>query len=270
LTLKTIDRVISKYGLGSRTQAREWIEDGRIRVNGVTAKSPEDWVDPDRDRITLDGDPLRPAEPLYVLLYKPKGYLTTLEDPAGRPTVRDLLSGVAGFAGTVGRLDLDSSGLLLLTNDTELANRLMDPEWHVPKTYLVKASTRLTDQQLDQLRNGVMLDDGPTRPAFVTRLRDSEKYTFFEITLTEGRNRQVRRMVESAGSRVLKLVRTRFGPLQIGGLEIGKYRMLSTAEVAALRKLTGLTHADRQSKGKLLVSTRDRALLGRRRREPRI
>ncbi len=268
--LKTIDRVISKAGLGSRTEARDWVKAGRIRINGALAKSADDWVDPERDKITLDGKPLRAAAPLYVLLYKPKGYITAYKDPHGRPTVYDLLAGVAGFVGTVGRLDLDTSGLLLLTNDNELADRLMDPKWHAPKTYLVKASTRLSEEQLESLRQGVTLDDGPTRPAKVSRVRDSEKYTFFEITLTEGRNRQVRRMVEAIGSHVLKLVRTRFGPLAIGDLQMGKYRMLSAPEVAALRVTTGLdTDAHQQSKRKLLLPQGNRPLLGGRRRKRR-
>ncbi|MBM3735476.1 MAG: rRNA pseudouridine synthase [Acidobacteria bacterium] len=263
---KTLDRMISKAGSGSRSDAQKWVKQGRVRINGVIAESPDQWVDPERDRITVDGAPLRAAEPVYVLLYKPKGYLTTYSDPQGRPTVYDLIQGVGQFTGTVGRLDLDTSGLLLLTNDTALADRLMDPAWHAPKTYLVKASTRLGDAQLDRLRTGVDLDDGPTRPATVRRIRDSEKYSFIEITITEGRNRQVRRMIEALGSKVLKLVRTRFGPLEIGDLEIGKYRLLERREVTALRDLVGLKNdADQESKRKLLVPQGNRPILGGRR-----
>lgn len=261
--LKTLDRIISKAGLGSRTEAKQWISEGRIRVNGQLAKSAEQWIDPERDQVTVDNKPLRPAERICVLLYKPKGYLSTYQDPDGRPTVYDLLKDLGQFVGTVGRLDLDTSGLLLLTNDTPLADRLMDPQWHAPKTYLVKASQVLTDEQLDRLRAGIDLDDGPTRPATVSRLRDSGKYTHFEITITEGRNRQVRRMVEAIGSRALKLVRTRFGPLGIGDLQIGKYRLLTAAELATLRRLVGLKDdAHQKSQGELLVPKRNRAVLG--------
>jgi 23S rRNA pseudouridine2605 synthase len=235
-TLKTLDRVLSKAGLGSRTEARSWIGGGRVAVNGKLIQTPDHWVDLDRDRVTLDGKPLQSVESRYVLLYKPKGYLTTYRDPEGRPTVYDLLTGIKQFLGTVGRLDLDTSGLLLMTNDNALAEAMTNPEHRIPKTYLVKASTLLTDEQLNRLANGVELSDGPTRPATVVRQRDSEKYTFLEITITEGRNRQVRRMLEAIDSKVLKLVRTRLGPLTLEGLSIGKWRDLTPEEVAKLRK----------------------------------
>src|SRR5688572_9617309 len=189
-----------------------------------------------RDRVRLDGKPLQARERIYLLLYKPTGYLTTYRDPQGRPTVYDLIADLGTFVSPVGRLDLDTSGLLLMTNDNQLAERVTNPESHVPKTYLVKASTRLSDEQLDQLRNGIELADGPTRPAQVRRVRDSEKYTHLEITLTEGRNRQVRRMIEALGATVLKLVRVKIGSISIGTLPIGKWRTLTAAEVQALRK----------------------------------
>lgn len=233
-TLKTLDRVLSKSGLGSRTEARKWIGTGRVRVNGRLIQTPDFWVDLEKDKVTFDGKPLARAEPRYILLYKPKGYLTTYRDPEGRSTVYDLLPGVDQFVAQVGRLDLDTSGLLLLTNDHDLADGLTSPDHEVPKTYLVKASTRLSDEQLDQLRNGVQLSDGPTKPADVVRVRDSEKYTSLEITITEGRNRQVRRMLEAIGSKVLKLVRTRLGPLTLEGLTIGRWRELTPDEVRML------------------------------------
>jgi 23S rRNA pseudouridine2605 synthase len=232
--LKTLERVFSKAGVASRTEARSWIGTGRVRVNGKIVRHPEFWVDLEHDRVTLDGKPLKPAAQTYILLYKPKGYLTTSRDPEGRPTVYALLEGVDTFLSPVGRLDLDTSGLLLLTNDTAFAEAVASPEHHVPKTYLVKANTRLSDEQLDQLRRGVPLSDGPTRPAVVERVRDSGKYTFLEITITEGRNRQVRRMIEALGAKVLKLVRTGIGPLRIGELPIGKWRPLTDAEVRSL------------------------------------
>src|SRR6185436_8027912 len=198
--LKTLERVFSKAGIASRTDARDWIKNGRVRVNGKIALNPDHWVDLEKDRVTLDGKPLRSAAKSYVLLYKPKGYLTTYRDPEGRPTVYDLIGDAGMWLSPVGRLDLDTSGLLLMTNDTDFAELVMNPEHKVPKTYQLKASTLLTDSQLDQLRRGVRLSDGPTRPALVTRLRDSAKYTHIEITITEGRNRQVRRMLEAVES----------------------------------------------------------------------
>lgn len=234
--VKTLERVFSKRGIGSRTEARSWIGAGRVRVNGAIVRNPDHWIDLARDRVTLDGKPLQSAEKAYILLYKPKGYLTTRRDPEGRPTVYDLITGAGQWLSPVGRLDLDTSGLLILTNDTEFADRIMSPEFKVPKTYQVKASTLLSDEQLDQLRRGVQLSDGPTRPAEVQRLRDSGKYTHLSITLTEGRNRQVRRMIEAVGSKVLKLVRTAIGEVIIGDLPIGRWRKLTSEEAAALSR----------------------------------
>ncbi len=233
--IKTLERVLSKAGVGSRTEARSWIHDGRVKVNGKVMRNPDHWIDMQRDRVSLDGKPLEARDRLYVLLYKPTGYLTTYRDPEGRPTVYDLIADVGTFLSPVGRLDLDTSGLLLMTNDNRFAERVTNPKSHVPKTYLVKASAVLTDEQLQRLRDGIELSDGPTRPADVVRLRDSAKYTHVEITLTEGRNRQIRRMVEALGARVLKLVRVQVGSIAIGTLPIGKWRLLTPAEVAAFK-----------------------------------
>lgn len=136
--LKTLERVISKAGLGSRTEARRWIHQGRVQVNGAIVQHPDAWVDLQRDRVRFDGRPLEVAERVYVLLYKPTGYITTYKDPEKRPTVYDLIKDVTTFVSPVGRLDLDTSGLLLMTNDTQLAERVTNPESHVPKTYLVR------------------------------------------------------------------------------------------------------------------------------------
>jgi len=232
---KTLDRVLSRAGLGSRTDARRWIAEGRVAVNGKKVLTPDTWVDQARDRVAFDGKPLRDARKLYLLLYKPKGYLTTYKDPEGRATIYDLLKDVDEWVFPAGRLDQDSSGLLLITNDTAFGDYVTDPESHVPKTYLVKASELLADDQLQRLREGVQLSDGATRPAEVKRIRDSARFTFFEVTLTEGRNRQVRRMVEALGAKVLKLVRTQIGRIGIAGLEIGKFRELTPEEVRSLQ-----------------------------------
>jgi pseudouridine synthase len=233
-TIKTLERVFSKAGAGSRTDARKWIGAGRVRVNGKVIQNPDHWVDTDHDKVTLDGKPLKAASKSYILLYKPKGYMTTYRDPEGRPTVYALLGDVGKWLSPVGRLDLDTSGLLILTNDTDFAERITNPDHKVPKTYQIKASTRLTDEQLERLRTGVDLDDGPTRPAVVERLRDGPKHTFLEVTITEGRNRQVRRMLEAVDSKVSKLVRTAIGPVRIGDLPIGKWRNLTPDEVQSL------------------------------------
>jgi pseudouridine synthase len=233
--LKTLERVLSKAGIGSRVDARGWIHDGRVKVNGRVVRDPDHWVDMQADRVRFDDKPLQARARIYVLLYKPTGYLTAYRDPQGRPTVYDLIEDVGTFVSPVGRLDLDTSGLLLMTNDNRLAERVTNPDSHVPKTYLVKASMRLTDEQLQRLRDGIELADGMTRPAQVARVRDSTKYSHVEITLTEGRNRQVRRMIEALGAVVLKLVRVRIGSIAIGALPIGTWRTLTDAEVRTLR-----------------------------------
>ncbi len=237
--IKTLERVISKAGIGSRTEARRWIGMGRVKVNGRLVQTPDHWVDLERDVVTLDDKPVKARRRIYLALYKPKGYITSYGDPEGRPTVYDLISALGEFVVPVGRLDQDSSGLLLMTNDTGFAELIMNPENEVAKTYLVKAASVLTDEHLAMLRRGVELDDGPTKPAEVRRLRDSEKRTFLELTIREGRYREVRRMLEAVGSRALKLVRTAVGPLTLAGLEIGRYRELTPEEVTSLIRGAG-------------------------------
>ncbi len=211
-----------------------------MRVNGKVVEDPDHWIDFTHDRVEFDGKPLRPRDHAYILLYKPTGYLTTFKDPEGRPTVYDLISEVDTFVSPVGRLDLDTSGLLILTNDTQFAERLTNPDHKIAKTYLVKCADRIGDEALEQLRHGVELNDGPartapTRPAKVRRVRDSARYSHIELTITEGRNRQVRRMIEAIGSKVLKLVRTRIGPIEIGDLRIGSWRELRPHELNYLK-----------------------------------
>lgn len=232
--LKTLERVLSKAGVGSRTEARRWIGEGRVKVNERVVRDPDAWVDLERDRITFDERPLEKAKPTYLLLHKPTGYLTTYRDPHGRPTIYDLLPDRDRYLFPVGRLDLNTSGLLLLTNDTAFAERLTNPDYKVPKTYVVKASARLAEADLDRLRNGLELKDGPTRPAIVHRLRDPGGKTVFEITITEGRNRQVRRMVEALGAKVISLARIAIGEVVLGELEAGKTRELTEEELKAL------------------------------------
>jgi pseudouridine synthase len=232
--LKTLERVVSKAGLGSRTEARRWIADGRFSVNGRVVRNPDQWVDLERDRVEQDGKPLGIAERVYLLLHKPTGYITTYRDPEGRPTIWALLPDRDRYLFSVGRLDLDTSGLLILTNDAEFAERMTNPEYKVSKTYVVKASTHLREEQLDALRHGVELRDGPTRPALVSRLREPGGKTVFEMTIVEGRNRQVRRMVEAVGSKVVSLARIAIGPLTLGDLEPGAHRALTREDVDAL------------------------------------
>ena len=230
--LKTLERVLSKAGIGSRSEARSWIAAGRVTVNDSLIRDPDHWTDLEHDRVAFDGKPLASTNRIYLLLHKPVGYLTPYRDPEGRPTVYDLLPDNGQYVFPVGRLDLDTSGLLLLTNDAQFAERLTNPEHHVPKTYLVKASTIISDDQLEQLRVGIELRDGPTRPAIVTRVNPRA----FEITITEGRNRQVRRMVEALGAKVEKLVRIAIGALALGDMPSGSVRELNEDELRALER----------------------------------
>ena len=193
-------------------------------------------ANPQRDRIAIDGKPLRSAAPLvYILLNKPVGVMTTLIDPGGRPTVRDLVAGVRQRVFPVGRLDFHSAGLLLLTNDGELALRLTHPRYGVRKTYEVKVKGRPEAAQLTALARGVRLAEGVSGPAAVRVLEASERKTWLSITLAEGKNRQVRRMCDGVGLDVEKLVRVALGPLKLGKLPAGAWRHLEPDEVAPLR-----------------------------------
>jgi 23S rRNA pseudouridine2605 synthase len=199
-------------------------------------------ADPQTDRITVDGRPLRlSSERLYILLHKPVGVVTTLCDPEGRPTVRDLLPEVRARVFPVGRLDYYSSGLLLLTNDGELALRLTHPRYGVRKTYRVKVRGTPTAAALERLARGVRLEEGTTAPAEVRVIRSSDAKTWLEITLSEGRQHEVRRMCEHVGYPVEKLTRVRLGPLNLGSLQPGRHRTLAEREVHQLRHATGLT-----------------------------
>lgn len=232
--LKTLDRVLSKAGLGSRSEAREWVAQRRVRVNGRLADDVEMWIDLELDRVTFDDEPLQQRKPVYLLLHKPAGYLTTYRHPSGRATVFDLLPENAGYLFPVGRLDLDTSGLLLLTNDSAFAEFVTNPKSHVEKTYEVTAEGLLSDQQLAALESGVELADGTTRPAKVERLRDRGGNSVFLLTISEGRNRQVRRMLEAIGSRVAELSRVSIGSLLLGDLKAGEMRKLTLEELQQL------------------------------------
>jgi len=232
----TLDRILSRFGLASRTEARAAILEGRLKVNGRVIRDPAMWVRPGEDAIHLDGQRLKAARPIVVLYYKPKGVITSHGDPQGRPTVYQNLGDLRRWVFPVGRLDRDSSGLLLLTNDTALADFVTKPQSGVPKTYRVKVSGLLPGETIARLEAGVEMKRGDwARPLSVRRLEDRGKYTQLEVVLTEGKNREVRRMIEAVGFKVLKLVRTGIGGLTLEGLEVGGWRKLSPQEVAALR-----------------------------------
>jgi pseudouridine synthase len=232
----TLDRVLSRLGHASRTESREAIAVGRVRVNGRVVRDPDIWVRPERDVFHFDGKRLAPARKRYLLFYKPKGVITSHGDPGERKTIYEYFKDVGGWVAPVGRLDKDTSGLLLLTNDTEFADFVTNPASRVPKTYITKLNGVMDGATLARLATGIEMKRGDfARPESVRRLEDRGKYTWLEIVLTEGKNREVRRMVEAVGFKVLKLVRTRIGPLTLEGIEVGQWRELTRAEVSALR-----------------------------------
>lgn len=233
----TLDRVLSRMGLASRQAAKEAILAGRLKVNGRIVRDPECWVQPARDVVLLDGNRIKPARRIYLLFYKPKGVITSHGDPTGRKTVYDYLDESIRWVAPVGRLDKDSSGLLLLTNDTEFADLVTSPQSQIPKTYLVKISGLMNEETIAQLSAGVEMKRGDgAQPLSVRRMEDRGKYTWLEVVLTEGKNREVRRMIEAVGFKVLKLVRTRLGQLTLQGLEVGKWRALTPAELTDIRR----------------------------------
>jgi pseudouridine synthase len=219
---------LARAGVASRRKADELIKAGRVTVNGEPGQL-NTFVQASDD-VRLDGEPLAKQRLAYVLLHKPAGVVTTASDPQGRPTVVDLV-GHASRVVPVGRLDIDTTGALLLTNDGELAHRLAHPKYEVDKVYEVETWQQPTDAQLQRLREGVELDDGPTRPADVRRIDGNR----IEVTIHEGRNRQVRRMIEAVGHRVKHLHRSRYGPLTLEGLEPRRWRELEPFEIERLR-----------------------------------
>jgi pseudouridine synthase len=216
--------------------ARQWIAAGRVAVNGRVVRDPDSWIDPVNDEVLLDGSPITVPDKIYIAFHKPRGVITTRSDPEGRTTIYDLLPERYKSLAAVGRLDRETTGLLLLSNDTDFAQRITSPESHVSKTYVVKASRSVSDESIRRLSAGVTLRDGPTRPAVVRRLRNPGGKTVLEITITEGRNRQVRRMVEAIGARVVSLTRVAVGEIHLGDLKSGAVRELTASEIESLRR----------------------------------
>jgi 23S rRNA pseudouridine2605 synthase len=232
-----LQKLIAAAGLASRREAETWISAGRVSVNGRIA-SLGDSADPEKDRVEVDGRPLLgEGRKYYLLLNKPVGYVSTRRDPEGRPVVTDLVSEIPARLYPVGRLDLNTEGLLLMTNDGALANRLAHPRHQVEKTYLVRVRGTLSRETLERLEGGVLLEDGMTAPARVDKVRTATSHSWFHLTIREGRNRQVRRMCEAVGFQVSRLKRIRIAFLEIDELPSGKFRHLTPQEVARLKKL---------------------------------
>jgi 23S rRNA pseudouridine2605 synthase len=230
-----LQKILAHAGIASRREAEKIIVSGRIAVNGRVVTELGSRADPSSDRITLDGKPvLIEAERIYILLNKPAGYMTTMKDPEGRPVVNDLLKGVKERVYPVGRLDYNTEGLLLMTNDGELANRLAHPRHEVEKEYMVRVRGEVLPDQIKRLSEGVGLDDGMCAPAVVKLEKESDHNSWLSIVIHEGRFRQVRRMCEAVGLTVVRLKRTRYAFLEAGDLKIAEYRRLSASEVKRL------------------------------------
>ena len=252
-----LQKFLARAGAASRRGSEDLMTDGRVTVNGVVVTELGSKVDPLSDEVCVDGRIVKLSDaPVYLMLNKPAGYLTTMDDPQGRPTVRELVpcDECPGLF-PVGRLDFDTTGLLLFTTDGELAHTLLHPRHGVPKRYRALVDGAFTEAHADQLRAGLALHDGPTQPATVTvgeleakqlsprekrRLAEDETFSPWQTTvwctITEGRKRQVKRMFVHVGFEVMALTREAFGPLTLGDLEIGSWRLLADDEVAALRK----------------------------------
>ena len=246
--LPRLQKILSERGVASRRQAEELIREGRVTVNGRLARIG-DKVDPLRDHIKVDGKLVAsPAAKAYLMLNKPKRVVTTAEDPEGRAVVMDLVKSRLPRLFPVGRLDYDAEGILLLTNDGKMAHRLSHPSFQVPRTYWVKVQGKPTPEEVRRLSRGITLEDGPTAPCRIAPRREARENAWLEMTLREGRNRQVKRMWERMGYPVLKLRRVSFAGLSLGSLKAGEYRHLRPSEVEKLKRMTKLK-SERPAKG---------------------
>jgi len=236
-----LNKIIAMAGIASRRRADELISQGLVMVNGHKERKLGARAVWGIDAIEVDGHPIPgPPKRAYVMLNKPFGYVSTLRDPEGRPIIRDLIIDIKERIYPVGRLDFDSQGLLILTNDGELSFRLMHPKFRIPRTYKVIVDGSLSDASVQQLKKGILLDDGLTNPAQVKIIDRQQGKSVVRITIFEGRSREVRRMFEAVGHKPLKLIRTGYGGLTLGSLKVGKYRHLRSVEVKTLRSSVGL------------------------------
>lgn len=239
--LVRLNKYLAQAGIASRREADRLIEQGRVKVNGKVTTGLGGKVDEDKDHVEVNGRTVRVSKrKVYVLLNKPTGYIVTMNDPLGRPTVRKLLAGLPPGVVPVGRLDFDSEGLLLLTNDGELAFRLTHPRYEVPKTYVVRIDGSIDHETIARLEKGVVLDGVKAVPDKVAVLEGGTGHSQLRIELHEGRKREIRRMLEAVGHRVSRLKRTTFAGLSLKGVAPGEWRALTSREVASLKRMVGL------------------------------
>ena len=234
-----LQKYLAMAGVGSRRACERYIQDGRVHVNGRLVTQMGQEVE-DEDEVFFDGKPVqRPKKKIYMMLNKPVGVLTSMSDPQGRATINELVEDQKERFFPVGRLDYETEGMLLLTNDGELAYRLTHPKFHVEKQYRVEIGGSLSQSEINQIRRGMVLKDGyRAKPALVSGVEGRKGYTSLRIAVTEGHNRLVRQIFESLGKRVLTLKRERIGTLKLGGLPLGRWRYLTEGEVNYLRSIT--------------------------------
>ena len=241
MALVRLNKFLAHAGVCSRREADRWITEGRVSVNGKAVLELGEKIDPARDRVVAGGKPVRAEEerPAYILLNKPAGRVVSVKDPFGRPTVMELLRHVSARVYPVGRLDLDTEGALLLTNDGDLALRLAHPRFGVVKIYEARVKGEPGEGDLDKVRQGIFLEGRKTAPARVQVLRRGHRHTTLKIEIHEGRKREIRKLFEAVGYPVAGLVRVEFAGLTLEGLKTGQWRFLKTAEIMRLRKLVG-------------------------------
>jgi 23S rRNA pseudouridine2605 synthase len=245
MALVRLNKFLAHAGVCSRREADRWISEGRVGVNGKVVLELGEKIDPARDRVVAGGKPVRAKEerPAYILLNKPAGRVVSVKDPFGRPTVMELLQHVSARVYPVGRLDLDTEGALLLTNDGDLALRLAHPRFGVVKIYEARVEGEPGEGDLDNVRQGIFLEGRKTAPARVQVLRRGHRHTTLKVEIHEGRKREIRKLFEAVGYPVAGLVRVEFAGLTLEGLKTGQWRYLKTAEIMRLKKLVGLAAA---------------------------
>lgn len=245
-----LQKLIARAGIASRRAAEQLILDGQVTVNGRVITELGSKADPAEDHIKVRGKLLQfGTQSVYAMLHKPKGYVTTLHDPQGRPTIVDLIRGIRGRVFPIGRLDFDTEGLLLLTNDGELANALMHPSREVPKVYAVKIKGKATDEEVAKLEaGGIYIGPGRSAPCRVRRMREAEQNEWLEITLHEGKKRQIRVMLQRLNHSVLKLIRISYAGIPLGALPRGEVRLLTPVEINRLKAVAFGSSPARSSK----------------------
>jgi 23S rRNA pseudouridine2605 synthase len=240
MATERLQKVLARAGIASRRAAEELIVAGRVRVNGRIIDELGAKADPRNDRVEVDGRRIVAEQPVYVIVHKPRGVVSTMSDPEGRPSVKELVGDVPGRVFPIGRLDFATSGVLLATNDGAFADGLMHPRKAVPKMYVLKVKGNMQPDDLERWRQGVRLEDGMTLPAEVRFIRHEEDKTWLELTITEGRNQQIRRMGDATGFRVMRLARVSFAGVSSEGLRPGQWRFLTRDELVAMKSAYGV------------------------------